>query len=332
MSKKVCSVEGCNKIAKSRGLCDAHYKSKQKSGELKTATYEKRKGAVCSVEGCNRPVYSRELCILHYQRYMKHGTTSEEALSHKTCSMSLEERLRFYSQEVDENDCFVWQGTINNDGYGVVYWHNYPYRAHRISYWLYNGEIPEGKVVCHRCNNKLCVNPDHLYAATPKKNTQDAVRDGLMVGKTGENSASAKLTRDQAVEVVKRRKQGERKIDIAKDYGISHWTFGDILKGTSWPDIDRDSIEETAKRNIDGNIIPNYKELQPARGEKHPNAKLTDKQVRQIKYDVFKRGIEQVKLAERFGVGREVISDIIRDKAWTHIQTPDNHPRERRRS
>lgn len=242
MKKKICSVEGCEKSVKARGLCDAHYKSKQKSGELKTSKYEKR-GVVCFVESCDRNVYAKNLCNVHYQRWKQHGTTSEEKLSRKTCSMSLIQRLQFYSQEVDENDCFIWQGRIGKDGYGILWWKDYPYRAHRISYELYNGKIPEGKVVCHTCNNKLCVNPDHLYVATQAKNTQDAARDGLMAQKTGEDSHASKLTREQAIEIIKRRKKGEEAESISKDYGITHWTVYDLMKGKSWPDIDRNLIQ-----------------------------------------------------------------------------------------
>lgn len=71
--------------------------------------------------------------------------------------------------------CWIWKGQINKAGYGR---HCCKY-AHRLSYQYHVGEISGDKMICHKCNNKICVNPDHMYLGTAYDNAQDAIRDGI---------------------------------------------------------------------------------------------------------------------------------------------------------
>jgi hypothetical protein len=79
------------------------------------------------------------------------------------------------------NNCHEWQGAIASDGYGVLYdfRDKQTRRAHRLAYELFVGEIKNNLYVCHSCNNKKCINPNHLYLADNKQNQIDAVKDGL---------------------------------------------------------------------------------------------------------------------------------------------------------
>jgi hypothetical protein len=81
--------------------------------------------------------------------------------------------------DVDESGCWLWNRSLNSDGYGQWTVRGRPIRAHRWAYETFVGRIPDDLVVGHKCDVKRCVNPDHLEAITVAQNTQDAYDRGL---------------------------------------------------------------------------------------------------------------------------------------------------------
>lgn len=77
------------------------------------------------------------------------------------------------------NDCWLWQGQLDKDGYGTFYLRRVGRRAHRVGWYMLNGEIPEGMVVNHVCGHRNCVNPQHLDLLTPREN---ALKDSRSLG------------------------------------------------------------------------------------------------------------------------------------------------------
>lgn len=158
-----CIVDGCETLWASRRMCQKHYLRLKHHGTTDHPNVAKQ-ARQCTAEGCERPVKSREMCTMHYQRLMHHGTTKTQPRP------SLEERLL---AKLDKTDtCWVWNAATHR-GYGQIGIGRKVFYAHRVSYELYVGPIPEGMQLDHICHTPLCVKPDHLRPVTQKQNQEN---------------------------------------------------------------------------------------------------------------------------------------------------------------
>lgn len=139
-----------------------------------------------------------------------------------------------------ETGCWEWARSLNGSGYGTYYNKGKKDGAHREYYRRYRGEIPPGMFVCHKCDNKKCVNPDHLFLGTNSDNIRDMVAKGKFVGwdKRGENGPAAKLTEGQVLDIRKRYSEGSaRQVDLAREFGILQGSVSNIIHRRSWTHI-----------------------------------------------------------------------------------------------
>lgn len=138
----------------------------------------------------------------------------------------------------------MWTGHVDTGGYGGLTKNKKRILAHRLSYELRYGPIPKhdshhGLSVCHRCDNRLCVNPEHLFLGTHKVNMRDSSRKGRQRKEIGQASHRAKLTDEQ---VYKIRASKARGVDLAEEHGVSQTTISAIRNRKVWTHLPEKEI------------------------------------------------------------------------------------------
>lgn len=130
--------------------------------------------------------------------------------------------------------CWFWLGASGSHGYGNVSYQSKTTTAHRAAYLMFKGEIPDGKLVCHRCDEPSCVNPDHLWLGNHNDNMQDMV--GKNRQKKGENCSWAILTKKDVENIRSLRARGLTLDKIGEIYGTCRANVSKICLFQSWKD------------------------------------------------------------------------------------------------
>lgn len=171
-----CSVEGCETPIRCKGLCEAHYSRWVARGTLEP--YIPAPKGECKIGGCDRTEAVRGLCRRHYDRLMQHGdaahggeirtkyATAEEAFKARTVRAS--------------NGCLLWEGAIDECGYGHITIHGRDTLVHRYAWERRHGPIPDGKRIDHMLGcDTACCEVEHLRVATHRQNCQHRVRQDV---------------------------------------------------------------------------------------------------------------------------------------------------------
>lgn len=129
-----------------------------------------------------------------------------------------------------DDGCWRWVGHARPDGYGLIWKDGRAQRANRVSFELFNGPLEPGQVVCHRCDNPSCVNPDHLFSGTRLENNRDAVIKDRHP--RGERNGQSRLSVDDVLAI--RSMRGTPQATIARQFKIHQSTVSDIWTGRRW--------------------------------------------------------------------------------------------------
>ena len=143
---------------------------------------------------------------------------------------------RFWSKVRKTDTCWLWGGTLTGTGYGLFYIRGQgKVRAHRAAWILAGRELPEGLLVLHRCDVKLCIRIEHLFVGTHADNSRDAASKGLYV--SGEACPSAKLTTSNVRNIRQAFRDGRRVKSLAREYGIWESTIYQVVRRKTWKRI-----------------------------------------------------------------------------------------------
>lgn len=189
-------------------------------------------GVPCLVLGCDALAMGRGMCTKHYRRVLQHG---DPDIVIKQAPEPIAARFsRFYSAK--PNGCWEWIGYLDKRGYGQFRLDKDKNRsAHRVSWELAFGPIPEGFCVLHKCDNAACVYPGHLFLGTQLDNIAD--RD--IKGRTAKGSkcALSKLVEVQVHRIKNKLTNNESYRAIAEEFCISTNTVRDIDSKKTWKHV-----------------------------------------------------------------------------------------------
>lgn len=128
--------------------------------------------------------------------------------------------------------CWGWKGCIpKNPGYGQFRTCMKKVRAHIASWQIHFGEIPEGIFVCHKCDNKVCSNPEHLFLGTSKDNSHDAISKGLLptIGKKRDENHRTKIFSKHFKKIFYLHENGINQRDISYFFNVSQTVISNVI-------------------------------------------------------------------------------------------------------
>lgn len=143
---------------------------------------------------------------------------------------------RFWDKVIKHDGCWEWIGAKCSKGYGNIRYNKKIESAHRLSWRLNIGEIPNGLHVLHKCDNPECTNPSHLFLGTNAENVKDRDKKGRYVKMVGESNGLSKLTNEQVREI--RSLAGIKTVRILGEmFKINPVTAHNIIKRKTWKHI-----------------------------------------------------------------------------------------------
>lgn len=207
---------------------------------------------------------------------------------------------RFWSRvgNIDnKEDCWEWQGRIKG-GYGQFKFGNVVYVAHRVSYFLHFKVDPLQNLCCHTCDNRKCINPNHIFLGTQLENYEDAVNKKRATVIKGETHMNAKLNEEKVKAMIEEyAKGGVTQSQLGEKYGIDGKYVDVVLKGRVWKHVECERIKT---------INPRI-------------SKMTENKVKALLKDHFIKKIKYPQLAKIYGISVAVVCGIVKGKLWKNV-------------
>lgn len=163
--------------------------------------------------------------------------------NHLKLGEETEERFWSKVNRSSAGGCWEWKGRLSLSGYGQFAGYKDGNKAtlaaHRVSYELSYGLIPEGFHVCHKCDNRKCVNPQHLFLGTPKDNQEDMTSKER--GRIGTRNGRAVLSDEDIPKIRQLLKEGHSQMSIASQFGVNQHTISCIKRRVRWAHVPDDA-------------------------------------------------------------------------------------------
>lgn len=201
----------------------------------------------CSKE-CMAQVIGRDIrtCCFCNKQFSVSKSDSKNRPNAISCSMVCRKNYLasrnpndyFWSKVEKTDGCWIWTGPFNTTArYGSMRFGSIKMLSHRYSWVLHNGTIPDGLVVCHKCDNPPCVNPEHLFLGTHHDNVHDKMKKNRAVNVIGSKIGCAVFVESEVFDIRVRAASGESVKSLAKEYEASETAVRQLVKGNTWKHV-----------------------------------------------------------------------------------------------
>ena len=206
--------------------------------------------------------------------------------------------------EPEMGSCWMWGGRTKSEGYGEFTLGSrtdgtrHIAKAHRVSIAISGRPCPENRMTLHTCDNRRCVNPEHLYIGTAKDNSADRARRDRQARMNGEDNGFHKLSDDQVIEIAR---SNESNTILSARFGISKSVVGKIKNGESWTHI----------------VCTRVSASKPI-GSRHGRSKLSEREA----LEILNSPAETKALSKKYQISEGAVRDIKSGKRWAHLPRP----------
>lgn len=249
----------------------------------------------CLVESCVKEARSEGFCWKHHNRKERYGDPLGGPAYY--ANLPDDERFMKYVDKIEVTGCWHWKGALNQE-YGKFRIGKKQMGAHRAAMMMF-AECPPNfseLLVCHKCDNPKCVNPDHLFLGTQQANIDDKMRKGRHSTGRGIDYPQAKLNEEKVLFI---RGSELDSAALAEKFGVCAANINSIRSGKRW-------------KHVGGTLVMH--EIH-RKGADHPMAKMTAEKVRHIRTS----SARNAEMAREFGITQQSVCDIRKGRTWKHV-------------